>query len=254
MTGDAIGGAGGSGAVRRVAVHLQARTLLAGRGSRLRGIGSAGGDLTAVISSRRDGDIGLQPGDDRPIAAGLIGPLLVGEGGVAAGVRVRGFGLRAVEAVARDHRLPDHRIAAVLASCAGQLGIGDQPGFRLSAEVAAETVTPGGLRLAGVPRLGIDDRDHPVRRHPPRDAPPPVGAVGILGGLHVLAGNQRQQAQRVRRGLLALRRVRPGELGQHRQRLIDQIRHQTGLRLGIIPVDVGLARLRIVQPGHPLDH
>jgi hypothetical protein len=40
-----------------------------------------------------------------------------------------------VEAVRRDHLLPDHRIAAFVAGRAGQLGVGDQPGFRLGADM-----------------------------------------------------------------------------------------------------------------------
>jgi hypothetical protein len=114
-----------------------------------------------------------------------------------------------------------------------------------------ETVAPGGLRLAGVSGLGIHDGDHPIRRHPPRDAPPPVGAVG---GLHILPRHQRQQPQRVRRRLLPVRRVLATQLAQHLQRVGDQIRHQVRLGVRIVPIDVWLARFRVVAPGHPLDH
>jgi hypothetical protein len=105
VTGVPIGGAGGSSAVGRVAVHPQARTLLAGRGGRICGIGSRGGDLTAITGSRRTGAVG----DDRLIAARLIGLRLAAGRSVAARVRVRGLDRWAVEAVTCDHLMPDHR-------------------------------------------------------------------------------------------------------------------------------------------------
>ena len=85
ITGVPIGGAGGSGAVGRIVVHPQTRALLAGRGGHIRGIGSPGGDLTAVTRSPLGG--GPRLGDDRLIAARLIGLRLVGGDGVTARVR-----------------------------------------------------------------------------------------------------------------------------------------------------------------------
>ena len=134
------------------------------------------------------------------------------------------------------------------AALVNSASVTNQPGLRLGADMPAEPVFTVGLRLAGVPGRGIDGGDHPIRRHPPRDAPPPVGAIGALGGLHVLAGHQRQQPQRVRRRPLPMRCVLGAQLGQHRQRVVDQIRHQSRLGLRVAPVDVRLPQPRVVQP------
>ena len=48
-----------------------------------------------------------------------------------------------------------------------------------------------------MPSLGVHRGDHPVRGHPPRDPPPPIAAVGALGGFHVLPGDQGQQRHRL---------------------------------------------------------
>ena len=109
------------------------------------------------------------------------------------GVGLLGLGLGAVEAVTCDHRLPDHRIAAFLAGRAGQLGVGDQPGLRLGADMPAESVAPGGLRLAGVAGLGIDGGDHAVRRDAAHD---PKHAVHAL--FDVLTDHRREQRRRLR--------------------------------------------------------
>ena len=131
-------------------------------------------------------------------------------------------------AVAGDHLLGHRRVAALLTGRLGQRAVGDQPGARLGRDVPAKPVLAIRLRLAGVPGLGVHHRDHPIRCHPAHDPRPSVGAVGILGRFHVLTRDQRQQPQRVGGLVLALGRVRAGEFGQHRQRVVHQIRHQSG--------------------------
>ena len=59
--------------------------------------------------------------------------------------------------------------------------------------------------LVGVPGLRIHSRDHPVRGGLAGDPPSAVGAVGPLGRLDVLAGDQRQQRDRL--GRLTARRA-----------------------------------------------
>lgn len=79
--------------------------------------------------------------------------------------------------------------------------------------------------MAGV---GIDRRDHPVGGHLPGDAPPPIGAIGALHGLHVLPGDQRQQRHRLG-GLRA--EVLIGQVAEQPVRVADQLVDQpiTGL-------------------------
>jgi hypothetical protein len=83
------------------------------------------------------------------------------------------------------------------------------------------------------PGLGVHRRDDPVGGHPLGDAP---GAV-LLAGLDVLAGDQRQQPDRV--GLLgaegdAVQRVDQGE------GVIDQPGDERLLGHGVVPGDGGL--------------
>jgi hypothetical protein len=53
-----------------------------------------------------------------------------------------------------------------------------------------------------VPRLGIHSGYDSVRGDPRCDAPLAVATTGVVGRLDVLAGDQRQQRQRLLRGLL----------------------------------------------------
>ena len=66
-------------------------------------------------------------------------------------------------------------------------------------------------------------------------------------------GDQRQQPHRVGGLVLALGRVRAGEFGQHRQRVVHQVRHQLLLRVRVVPIDLRFPRFRIIQPGDPRD-
>jgi hypothetical protein len=102
--------------------------------------------------------------------------------------------------------------------------------------------------LVSVPGVGVHGRDHPVRRRRASNAPPPVGAIGVLGRLHVLACDQRQQRHRLRRpaarGLdcLGVQRV------QQRQGVADQHADQLVPGGRVVPRDTRLARLGVVLP------
>ena len=149
-----------------------------------------------------------------------------------------------MEPVAAGHLHAVLRIGAARPGRHRHLAVGDQPGLRLGGHMPAEPVPALRLALAGMPGLGVHRADHPVRGDLPGDPPPPVGPVRVLGGLHVLPGDQRQQPQRVRRRLVPLRRARAGERVQHRQRVVHQVA-DTSCLLGrrVIPVDGRLARL-----------
>ena len=140
----------------------------------------------------------------------------------------------------------DRRVGVILAAGLGQLLIGDDPGLRLGRHVRAVPVAAGFRRLAGVPGIGVDSRDHPVFGDLAGDLPPPVGPVTALGGLHVLPGHQRQQRQR-RGGRLVQLRVR--ERTDQRVRVVDQDRDQRVLRGRVVPVDLRLARRGVVVAG-----
>jgi len=49
------------------------------------------------------------------------------------------------------------------------------------------------------------------------------------------------RSQRVRRGVVPLRCARPGQLREHRQRVIDQVTDQALLRGRVVPGWLGLA-------------
>lgn len=62
-----------------------------------------------------------------------------------------------------------------------------------------KAVLVAGAVLVDVPGVGIDGGHRPVRRCALGDTPAAVAPVGVLGGFHVLSGDQGQQADRVRR-------------------------------------------------------
>src|SRR5260370_306515 len=71
-----------------------------------------------------------------------------------------------------------HRgVGVLLAGRPGQLLIGDDPGLRVRGHMRPVPVPAGPGGLAGVPRIGVHGRDHPVLRHLLRDPPPPVSAL-----------------------------------------------------------------------------
>ena len=125
----------------------------------------------------------------------------------------------------------------------GELGCGDQTGLRLDGDVGLEAFLPVAAGLVDVPGLGIHGGDHPVRHGAPGDAPAPVPAIGVLGRLHVLAGDQRQQAHRVRRRLTQLD---IGQLGRQPYRITDQTVHQVGPGRLVVPGDPWFARVGVV--------
>ena len=125
----------------------------------------------------------------------------------------------------------------------GQRAPGDQPGVRLDLHVRLVAVLVAGAGLVRVPGLGVDGGDHPLRGHLPGDPPAPVGAVGALGRFDVLAGHQRQQPDRLRRG-------RPefllGQVPQQPVRITDQGVDQPRPGVGVVPGDRRLARIVVV--------
>ncbi|MGW1784944.1 hypothetical protein ACWCQQ_38440 [Streptomyces sp. NPDC002143] len=92
--------------------------------------------------------------------------------------------------------------------------------------------------------FGIDGGDGPVVGGPAGDARAPVADVGVFGGLDVLAGDQGQDAQRVR-GLLS--QLLLGQMAQQPQRVTDQRVDQLGAGLFIVPRDAGLTRVGAVM-------
>ena len=124
-----------------------------------------------------------------------------------------------------------------------ELGCGDQTGLRLDSDVGFEALLPVGAGLMDVPGLGIHGGDHPVRHRVPGDAPAAVSAVGVLGRLHVLARDQRQQTHRVRR-LLAQLLLR--QLSQEPHCIGDQGIDQVGPGGLVVPGDPWLAWIGVV--------
>jgi hypothetical protein len=137
-------------------------------------------------------------------------------------------------------------VAVVFPAGLGELLTGDDPGLRARGEVGAVTIPPGLGRLAGVPRLGVADRDHPVFGHLAGDPSPPIGAIRPVSGLHVLPGDQRQQPHR-RGSLLAQLPVLQGS--HQRVRVIYQGRHQRVLGGRVVPAGPRLARLGVIAAG-----
>ena len=160
----------------------------------------------------------------------------------------------AVEPVAAGHLHAVLRIRAARPGGHRHLAVGDQPALRLGGHMPPEPVAALRLGLAGVPGLAVHGADHPVGDDFPGDPPPPVGAIGVLRGLDVLPGDQRQQPQRVRRRVIPPRRVLAGQCLQYRQRVVHQVTDQVLLRLRVVPVDARLARLRVIQAARPGDH
>jgi hypothetical protein len=121
----------------------------------------------------------------------------------------------------------------------GELLIGDDPGGGFGGQVCTVAV-PAALRgLAGVAGVRVDGGDDPVGGDLAGDPSAPVGAVGALGGFHVLPSDQGQQRQR-RLGPLVQRRVGGLDRGNQRDGVVDQRRHQRVLGGRIVPVDRGL--------------
>jgi hypothetical protein len=72
---------------------------------------------------------------------------------------------------------------------------GDYPRVRLDRDMRLEPVLPAVHRFVGMPGIGVDHRDHPVRGDLPGDLLPPIGPIAALDGFDVLTGDQRQQVQ-----------------------------------------------------------
>jgi hypothetical protein len=106
--------------------------------------------------------------------------------------------------------------------------------------VALVAVTTCRAGLSGMPGLRVDGGDDPIPGDPTGDLPAPRP----LAGLDILAGDQRQQRDR-----LGLGGVKPdiGQDAEHGQRVIDQPRHQRLGGLWIIPSTHRLARPVIVM-------
>ena len=104
----------------------------------------------------------------------------------------------------------------------GQPHDGGQPGVGFDHQVGLEPVLAAFAGLVGVPGVGVDGRDHPVRCGLPGDPPPAVGAIGALGRFDVLAGDQRQQRDRLGRLPAAPGDRLDVERGQQRERVVDQ--------------------------------
>ncbi|MEU8799385.1 hypothetical protein [Spirillospora sp. NPDC048819] len=69
---------------------------------------------------------------------------------------------------------------------------GEQAGLGLDGQVGLETVLAVAAGLVHVPRMGIDDRDHPDRCGAVHDAPASVASVGPVGRFDVLTCDQGQ--------------------------------------------------------------
>ena len=148
-----------------------------------------------------------------------------------------------------DQVRPDGGVAVVRPGGLGQPDFGDQPGVRFDHHVGLEPVPVLLAGLVGVPGVGVDGGDHPVRRGPPGDPPPPVGAVGALGRFDVLAGHQRQQRHRFGRlPTLGLDRVEVQSV-QQGEGVADQRGHQLVTGGRVVPRDRRLPGLRVVLPG-----
>ena len=124
-------------------------------------------------------------------------------------------------AITSDQLLADHSVAVLVSGRLGQLAIGDQPGLRLSGQVPTNPSRRADLDLrvcrasvstVEMTRSGATRRAMRQRPSVPSE-PSPVPH---------LAGDQRQQTQGIRRGVFARGAIRPGEFGQHRQRVVDQ--------------------------------
>ncbi len=99
-------------------------------------------------------------------------------------------------------------------------------------------------RLVGMAGLGVDGGDHPVRGRPFGDAPPPIGAIGIVNRFYVLAGDQRQLRDRFGS---AGTEFLVGHMPQHAVGIADQRVHQRGSRGGIIPADRRFPRIVVIM-------
>jgi hypothetical protein len=77
--------------------------------------------------------------------------------------------------------------------------------------------------------IRVDGGDDPILSDLAGDPEAPIGPIGALGGLHVLAGDQRQQRDR---GLGPLVGRRVGDRFDQRACVVDQGRHQRVLGLG----------------------
>jgi hypothetical protein len=120
-----------------------------------------------------------------------------------------------------------------------QRTLGHQPGLGFGGNVALVAVALVGAGLAGVAGLGVDGGEHPILGDLAGD-PPGAWPITLFD---VLAGHQRQQRDRL--GLLSLQ-LKVGDRRKHRQRVVDQPRHQRLPGLRVIPSTHRLARPVIV--------
>jgi hypothetical protein len=113
-----------------------------------------------------------------------------------------------------------------------------------------------------VPRLRVDGGDHPFRGHPPRDPPPPVGAIRALNRFDVLPGDQRQQRHRF--GRLRVQFLL-GQVPEQSVRITDQGVDQLAAGGPVVPGDRWFPRSGVVmgpavlgdhdaRPGHLAGH
>jgi hypothetical protein len=113
--------------------------------------------------------------------------------------------------------------------------------------VRLEAVLPAGHGLVRVPRLGVDDADHPVRSDllgdPPTRRTTRIVGVVRVNELDVLPGDQREQPDGVRRRPGLLRRQRR----EHRQRVADEGVDQGVPGRLVVPGDPWLARIVVVM-------
>lgn len=94
----------------------------------------------------------------------------------------------------------------VLAAGPGERAAREQAVARLDRDVGLIAVLPVVSALVHVPAVRVDGGDHPVSGDRTGDLPPPVGSIGIVGGLHVLPRRSAPAAERLCRLLVQFRR------------------------------------------------
>jgi hypothetical protein len=122
----------------------------------------------------------------------------------------------------------------------------DQPGHGFDHDVGLVAVAIGAHGLVDVPAVGVDGGDHPVRGSARRDPPAPLA----VARLDVLAGDQRQQADRFAGRAIELESV---DSGEHDERVVDQSGHELLAGFVVVPGDAWLARIAVVMAGQ-LEH
>ncbi len=144
--------------------------------------------------------------------------------------------------------LGDGGLVVVRAAARGQGDVGEHPGLGFEGHVGAEALLVTGPVLVDVPRLGVDGGHRAVADRALGDAPASVAAVGVVSGFHVLARDQGQQPERVRRGLARLLLGQPAQQGE---RVGDQGVDQVGAGGLVVPGDLRLAGVGVVVGGAP---